>query len=73
MWYKTTVYAALFVIAPYTVFTWYKELQHEHHHAPVYPHMHIRAKAYPWKENDCNIFDYHCKHDWHAAHKKGGH
>jgi len=71
MWYKATLLAAGAVIIPFSAFILYKEMGHEHHHGKVYTHMHIRRKAFPWKENDCGLFDMHCKHEWRAAH--GGH
>lgn len=32
MWLKTTVGMTIGIIIPYTLFTMYKEAQHEHHH-----------------------------------------
>jgi hypothetical protein len=28
----------------------------------------VRHKAFPWTENDCELFNLHCKHEWHEAH-----
>jgi hypothetical protein len=71
MWYKSTIYAIGGIVIPFTLFTLYKEATHHHHeHGTVYPHMHVRAKAFPWGENQCDLFDLECKKAWRESHKK---
>lgn len=64
MWLKTSVAATFGIILPYFTFCMIKELSHEHHHGPVYPHMRIRRKAFPWKAGDCEFFAFKCKSDF---------
>ena len=46
-----------------TAVVMFKEMtgEHEHHHPPKYPYLHIRTKPYPWAASDCNLFDFDCK------------
>lgn len=71
MWYKTTVGSVAAIVTPFTLYVLYKEATHHHHeHGTVYPHMHVRAKAFPWAENGCDLFDLECKQHWRDSHKK---
>ena len=60
--------ATAVVIVPFTAFTVYKELVHEHHHKVDYAHMHTMKKPFPWKESECAMFDVQCR----AGHGHGG-
>ena len=53
-------------IAAVGVFTLYMSVQiigHDDHHGhpEQRPYLHIRKKAYPWAEENCNLFDTECK------------
>jgi hypothetical protein len=39
----------------------YLESSHGHGHKEIWPHMHVRNKAFPWKLYDCDFFDVDCK------------
>jgi hypothetical protein len=65
-----------FVVMPVigATFVWamndHYQHHHDHHDSPAYPYLRVRAKPYPWKWGDCNLFDSECKKKAKEAAKK---
>ena len=69
LWLKVMAVATAVVIIPFTAFTVFKELTHEHHERVEYAHMHTFKKPFPWKESECAMFDVACRSGkGHEAH-----
>jgi Cytochrome c oxidase subunit VIa len=74
-WKKRT-FMALPVLAALSVANVLIHMSHGHHdhHVPHYAYERKLVKKYPWKEHECNLFDYDCKHAaYNKATGKGGH
>ena len=42
--------------------------EHPHKHEdPGFPYLKIRAKAFPWPAQDCDMLDMECKQAWREA------
>jgi hypothetical protein len=76
LWRKRTLMAlpALGALALANVVIHMSHGHHEHDDSKPFPYEKKLLKKYPWKEGECNLFDYDCKaHHYAKATGKQSH